>query len=103
MKSSSKPPRTRTAQPGTTADRNPDPDLDPEHEVTPGRDPEVVLTAVPADLDLEGHLIVHSVTKGKDLDPGQGEDLDLVRQTYQSDVALHHFWKKGESQGTYHK
>jgi len=98
MRSSSKPPRTRTAQPGTTADRNPDPDLDPEHEVTPGQDPEVVLTAVPADLDHEVHLIVHSVTKDKDLEPDQGEDLDLARQTYQSDVALHHFWKKGESQ-----
>ena len=63
----------------------------------------MVLTAVPADLDLEGHLIVHSVTKDRDLDPGQEEDLDLVRQTYQSDVALHHFWKKGELQGIYHE
>ena len=76
--------------------RNPDrdPDPGPGQEVILGQDPEAILTAVQVDLDPETLL---------DLDPGEGEDPDLTHQIFQSDAALLHFWKKGESQGKEYK
>ena len=78
--------------PSPSLSRNPDrdPGPGPGQEVTLGQGPEAILTAVQVDLDPETLL---------DLDPGEGEDPDLTHQIFQSDAALLHFWKKGESQG----
>ena len=64
----------------TSVDQNQDLDRGPE--VIRGHVLEAILTVVPADLDLEAL---------QDLDLGQGLDLDLTHQTFQSDVALHRF------------
>ena len=80
---------------GTTVGKNQNQNRgqDPDHEVIPGPDPDqgVILTAVQADPDPGGL---------QDLEEDLEVDPDPIHQIYQSDEALHHFWKKEELQGT---
>ena len=71
--------------PSKNLDSNPDPDRG--QEAIPGHVPEAILTVVLAGLDPETL---------PDLDPEEEVDPDPILQTFQSDAALLHFWKKGE-------
>jgi len=83
----------RTLSHGTTVGKNQNQNRgqDPDHEVIPGPDPDqgVILTAVQADPDPGGL---------QDLEEDLEVDPDPIHQIYQSDEALHHFWKKEELQ-----